>query len=571
MMGPNRQAEVVCRLAMLTSLSVRDLAVIERIDLEFGCGLTVLTGETGAGKSILLDALGLVTGRRADVAMVRPGADRASVTATFQVSPESDIAGVLRERGIDCDDELIVRRQIRADGRSKAHVNDEAVGVALLAELGDHLVEVHGQHDQRGLLRPSAHRSLLDAFGDHAKACGNLRQSHADWRAERARLEVLEADEAGRNEAAEALARDLEELGGLDPGEDEEERLASLRTRLANSQKVAEALSTAAEAIEGENGADAGLARACGALRRVADVAGGIVDEALGALDRALVEAAEASSALMHAADELEDDAGRLEEVEERLFALKSSARRHRTTVAGLVEVRERLEQELANLGTLEDDLESARQTEARLGEAFRDHCGILAGLRREAARALDLQVVSELSPLHMKNAVFETRLVPLAAGKWGADGAEAVRFTVVTNPGMPPGPLDRIASGGELSRFMLALKVAAQKGNRVETLIFDEIDSGIGGAVSDAVGERLWRLGTSAQVLVVTHAPQVAARADHHIHLTKEGTGRSVATRAGVLVGAQRQEELARMLAGAEVTAEARAAAASLLKAGAG
>ena len=556
---------------MLTSLSVRDLAVIERIDLEFGSGLTVLTGETGAGKSILLDALGLVTGRRADVAMVRPGADRALVTATFQVSRECDIAGVLRERGIDCDDAIIVRRQIRADGRSTAHVNDEAVGVALLAELGDHLVEIHGQHDQRGLLRPSAHRALVDAFGGHAKSCGNVRRTHADWRVERARLEGLEADEAGRNEAAETLARDLGDLENLDPGEDEEERLASLRTRLANSQKVAEALSAAAEAIEGENGADAGLTRANGALRRVADVAGCIVDEALGALDRALVEFAEASSALRRAADELEDDAGRLEEVEERLFALKSVARRHRTTVAGLVVVRERLEQELANLGTLEDDLESARQTEARLGKVFRDHCGTLTCLRREAARALDLQVMAELSPLHMENAVFETRLVPLAAGEWGTDGAETVRFAVVTNPGMPPGPLDRIASGGELSRFMLALKVAAQKGNRVETLIFDEIDTGIGGAVSDAVGERLWRLGTNAQVLVVTHAPQVAARADHHIHLTKEGAGRSVATRAGVLAGVQRQEELARMLAGAEVTEEARAAAASLLKAGAG
>ena len=548
---------------MLTSLKVRNLAVIERIDLEFGSGLTVLTGETGAGKSILLDALGLVTGRRADVSMVRPPADRASVTATFLAPRESGIAGILEARGIDCGDELIVRRLIRADGRSQVHVNDEAAGVALLAELGDRLVEVHGQHDQRGLLRPSAHRALLDLFGGHAEACGDVRRSHAAWRASRSRLETLEADESGRREAGVALARDVEELARLDPDEDEEHDLADLRERLVFGQKVAEALSTAIGALEGESGADAALRQAAGALKPVAGIAGGIVDDALGALDRALVESAEASTGLARAAAELENDAGRLEEVEERLFALRHVARRHMTTVAGLGEVRERLERELSDLESLGEELESAREDEKSLRGAFEEHCRTLTGLRRSAAQALDRQVMAELAPLHMEDAVFETRLEP---AEWGAEGAETVRFAVVTGPGMPPGPLDRIASGGELSRFMLALKVAGKAGNTAPTLVFDEIDTGVGGAVSDAVGERLHRLAQSAQVLVVTHAPQVAAHADHHVHLRKEGSGDSTATRARHLAERERREELARMLAGAEVTEEARAAAGSLL-----
>ncbi len=553
---------------MLTSLSVRNLAVIERIDLEFPGGLTVLTGETGAGKSILLDALGLATGRRADATRVRPGTAKASVTAVFRVPPGSAPALLLRERGIDCDDEIVVRRQVGTDGRSRAHVNDEAVGIALLAELAEHLVEVHGQHDQRGLLRPVAHRLLLDSFGGHEQASGDVRKAHGAWRAAAARLEALEAEEAGRGEASESLARELAELEALDPAEDEEEELARLRTRLANGRKLAEALSAAAAALDGENGASDGLARAAAALGRVAAVSGGLVDEAESAVDRASVEVNEASSALVRAAGALEDDAGRLEEVEDRLYALRGAARRHMTTVAGLVEVRERLARRLADLGSLGDEVAAARQEVLESAQAFRAACGTLSGLRREAARDLDREVESGLAPLSLEEAAFRTCLEPLEGDEWGPSGAETVRFAVRTHPAMPFGPLERIASGGELSRFMLALKVAGQKGNRAGTLVFDEIDAGIGGAVSDAVGEHLRRLGRDAQVMVVTHAPQVAARADHHVHLTRESGGGSVATRADVLEGRGRREELARMLAGVDVTEEARAAADSLLKA---
>ena len=548
---------------MLTSLSVRNLAVIERIDLEFGDGLTVLTGETGAGKSILLDALGLVIGRRADISMIRPGADRASVTATFRIGPESAIVGMLEERGIECDEELVVRRQVRTDGRSLAHANDEVIGVALLREIGDHIVECHGQQDQRGLLRPATNRMLLDAFADNRDAVDGVGQVYAAWQQAKQKLECLEADQAGRQETMDTLASDLRDLEILDPGEDEEGVLTATRTRLANRRKVAEAMDIAATALAGERGVDDGLATASAALVRVRDVAGGLVDEALGAVDRALVETAEASSALARAATGLEDEADRLDEIEDRLFALKSAARRHRTTVAGLPEARESLARDLAAVEGLEEEVVVAREDEARLLDVFRSACDVLGKRRRKAAHALDAAVMAELAPLRMDHAVFATRLEPREIAAWGADGAETVQFTVVTTPGAAPGPLGRIASGGELSRFMLALRVAGQGDEPAGTLIFDEIDSGVGGAVSDAVGERLRRLGQRTQVLVVTHAPQVAAHADHHILLSRADTA---VAEARMLSGNDRREELARMLAGAHVTEESRAAAASLL-----
>lgn len=549
---------------MLTSLSVRNLAVIERIDLEFGDGLTVLTGETGAGKSILLDALGLVIGRRADISMIRPGAEKASVTATFRIGRESAIIGMLEERGIECDEELVVRRQVRVDGRSLAHANDEVIGVTLLREIGDHIVECHGQQDQRGLLRPATHRMLLDAFADNREAVDGVGQAFAAWQQAKQKLERLESDQAGRRETADTLAGDLRDLEILDPGEDEEDVLAATRTRLANSRKVAEAMDIAAAALAGERGVDDGLAAASAALVRVSEVAGGLVDDALGAVDRALVETAEASSALARAATGLEDEADRLDEIEERLFALKSAARRHRTTVAGLLEVRENLARDLAALEGLEAEVVAAREDEVRLLDVFRGACDVLGQRRRKAAHSLDAAVTAELAPLRMDHAVFATRLETREAAGWGADGAETVQFTVVTTPGAAPGPLGRIASGGELSRFMLALRVAGQGDEPAGTLIFDEIDSGVGGAVSDAIGERLRRLGQRTQVLVVTHAPQVAAHADHHILLSKDDTA---VAQARTLSGSDRREELARMLAGAHITEESRAAAASLLK----
>ena len=554
---------------MLVSLGIRNLAVLEEIDLAFGEGLTVLTGETGAGKSVLLDALGLATGRRADIAMVRPGAERASVTARFEVAGDHAAAAFLEARGIDCDGEIIVRRQVRADGRSHAFVNDEPVSVAALADLGERLAEVCGQQDQRGLLRVGTHRALLDAFGGHGDLCERVRGSHRAWRAARRTLENLADEETALAERRRALERDVAELAALDPRDGEEESLAGLRATLANSHRIAEALALADDAIDGEDGAEVRLGRAATALRRVADSAGESLGEALDALDRALAEIAEASGGLAAAARDLETDGGRLEETEERLFALRAAARRYGTSVDELGGVRERLEGELAAIDDRERGLKQAAAAERDAREAFDAACEALTGRRARAGRRLDEAVSAELAPLRMSGARFETALEALAPDSRTADGAETVLFRVSTVADSPPGPLNRIASGGELSRLMLALRVAGRAGGTVPTLVFDEIDAGIGGAVASAVGARLRRLGEGAQVLAVTHAPQIAAQADHHVRLAGSG-GKRRATSAVALDGTERREELARMLSGAEITEEARAAASSLLDAGA-
>ncbi len=548
------------------SLGIRDLAVIEQVDLDFGAGLTVLTGETGAGKSILLDALGLATGKRAESGLVRLGAERVSVSAVFSTASDKAVAAILEEHGLESGEELVVRRQVQVDGRSRAFVNDEPVGVTLLAALGEHLVEVHGQ---RGLIRPETHRQLLDAFGGHGTECKATAQTFAELRHTREALEAMTADAARLKERQEALTRDVEELDALEPKAGEDEELVALRSRLANAQKIVEALTAANNAMEDDDGIDARLRRAASELARICEVAAGSLDETVAALDRALVEIAEVQKGIERTGRNLNADAGRLDEVEERLFALRATARRHKTTVDNLPRVHEALAQQLAGLSDHEGSTARLQQAVTDAESAFDKACQALSKARKKAAAALDKAVAAELGPLRMGKAVFSTTLKPLNAEDWSAEGAERVQFEVVTNLGSPPGPLNKIASGGELSRFMLALKVAAQKDGAVRTLVFDEIDAGIGGAVADAVGERLQGLGRDAQVLVVTHAPQVAARANRHIRLVKTGNERSVATSAAELDRNERREELARMLAGAEITDAARGAAESLLKTG--
>ena len=555
---------------MLVRLDVRDLAVIDAVSLELGPGLTALTGETGAGKSILLDALGLATGQRADSALVRTSAERATVAAVFEVPPGHEALALLEEAGIACSGEILVRRQVGADGRSRAFVNDEPVGVALLAQLGASLVEVHGQHDQRDLMRPEAHRTILDAFGDHHGLRGAVAAAHAAWREAHARLAAMQADADALAEREGLLRGQVEELDALEPVPGEEEELAALRSRLGNAQKIAAALAAAGEALEESDGPERRLRHASAELARVREVAGGALDEALAAIDRALLEVNEAQEGIARVGRDLDADAGRLEATEERLFALRAAARRHNTTVAELPGVRERLAGELAALEDREGSLARLAGEAQAARMAFDAACDRLSAARRKAATRLDKAVAGELAPLRMDKARFETTLQLLDADDRGREGAERVLFQVATNPGAPAGPLNRIASGGELSRFMLALKVVAAGPGGSRTLVFDEIDSGIGGAVSDAVGERLRRLGENAQVLVVTHAPQVAARASSHIRIVKTRGRRSAATDAVPLDADARREELARMLAGATITDEARAAAASLLKAGA-
>jgi len=554
---------------MLVSLQVRDLVVIDRVDLEFGPGLTALTGETGAGKSILLDALGLALGARSDAALVRPKAERAAVTASFDLASDHPAMALLEGQGFAPAPHLILRRVVQADGRSRAFVNDEAASVGFLSELGQLLVEVHGQHDQRGLLAVESHRRLRDEFGGLRKTADDVAAAWRAWRDARQTLDEARADEARIKDEEEALRLDVAELQDLAPEPGEESELAAQRSRLVNAQRIVEALNAALDALQGENGLDDRFRSAAGELSRVREMAAGMLDPAVAALDRAVAEANEAIAGIEQAGRDLDADQGRLEEIEARLFGLRAAARRHRVQVDELPDILIRLKRRLALIDDRDGVLAGLAADEAKSGDAFAKACGKLTAGRQKAARSLDRKVAGELKPLKMGKALFQTELEPLARERWNQAGAERVAFLVATNPGAAPGPLQRIASGGELSRFMLALKVALAERRPAATMVFDEVDAGIGGAVADAVGERLQALGRQGQVLVVTHAPQVAARADAHVRIAKLTTAASATVDAVALDTDARREEVARMLAGAKVTEEARAAADSLLKAG--
>jgi DNA repair protein RecN (Recombination protein N) len=551
---------------MLLGLTIRDVVLIDRLSLAFRRGLCVLTGETGAGKSILLDALGLALGRRADASLVRPGAEQASVAAEFAIPPDHPAAAILREAGIAADlgGAIVLRRLVTADGRSRAFVNDEPASVGLLRELGDSLVEIQGQGGQRGLLDPTTHRTLLDAFA--AVDSGALA---AVWRDSRTAHRL--AEDAARRFAEARTEEDLlrhhkAELDAVAPEGDEEERLAARRALLQNAERIGEAVGEAIAEIDGENGAQRALSRALRRLERARDRAQGLLDGALAAAERAAAETGEALAALAQAARLLELDPHALEQVEERLFALRALARKHNVAVADLPRVHAALIDQIEAIETGEGDVAALEQEAAVARGRFIVAAQAVSQARECAAARLDAAIAAELKPLRLDKAQFRTVLTPLAEAEWSEHGCERVHFEVATNPGAPFGPLAKIASGGELSRFMLALKLVLSGTSSVPTLIFDEVDSGIGGAVAAAVGERLQRLGTKLQVLVVTHSPQVAARGAHHWRVAKRQAQRVTVTSVEELDDDTRQEEIARMLSGSTVTAEARAAAASLI-----
>ncbi|HEX9810448.1 MAG TPA: DNA repair protein RecN [Alphaproteobacteria bacterium] len=555
---------------MLTRLSIRDVVLIERIDLAFHGSLSVLTGETGAGKSILLDALGLALGGRGDSGLVRAGAAQARVAAEFDLPDDHPARALMAERGLEAETPLLLRRTLGREGRSRAFVNDQPVSVGLLAELGALLVEVHGQHESRGLLNPATHRALLDAFGGHTDLLARVRAAHGALRA-------AEAEERRAREALEAARRDQEflrhaaaELAGFAPEAGEEARLADERRFLAAGAKLAEALAAAGAALVEEADVEGALSRALRALERRREDAAGRFDAAIAALGRAHAEAAEAVAAIAAAGAALEADPGRLDRVEERLFALRALARKHDVAPDALPALAEEMR---TRLTAIDDSGEALGRLSARTAEAraaFAAAARALGGARAEAARALDAAVARELPPLKLDKAVFRTRLVPLPEDARGAEGAERVAFEIAANPGTEPGPLQRVASGGELARVMLALRVVLAGDGVVPTLVFDEVDSGISGATAAAVGERLARLGSEVQVLVVTHSPQVAARGVQHWRVEKTTRRAGAATSVAELAPAERREEIARMLAGARVTDEARAAADRLLGGGA-
>ncbi len=555
---------------MLRSLAIRDVVLIHRLQLEFTAGLCALTGETGAGKSILLDSLGLALGNRADSGLVRPGADQARVTASFDVAPGHPVRGVLDEHDVDIDDDqLVMRRVLSKDGRSRAYVNDQPVSVTLLRRLADHLVEIQGQFEQRGLLNQANHRSLLDAYAGLQDRARQVAQQYEGWRQALETYQTAQAElEQARTDEA-YLRHEVDELDQLQPEAGEEQQLAEQRNRLMNAEKLVDAFNAAEAELTGSEsgrGAEDSLAGARRALERIADQAGQDIQAVLEALDRAMSETEDALARLRSLSSEIELDSSRQQEIEERYFALKDLARKHGCAVDELPDVHHRLQERLnaidsggQHLQDLADQAEQARQS-------FYADAKALAEARSDAAGRLDVAINAELPPLKLEKATFKTRLQPLDEADWGPSGIERVSFEVATNPGANPGPLNKIASGGELSRFLLALKVVLAQVSPERALVFDEVDSGIGGAAAAAVGDRLARLSEGRQLLVVTHSPQVAARADHHFRVAKASDGEATVTDVSQLSQDQRREEIARMLSGTHVTDEARAAAAKLM-----
>lgn len=551
---------------MLLNLSIRDVVLIDRLDLEISPGLSVLTGETGAGKSILLDALGLALGGRADAQLLRPGAKQASVSAEFAVDADHGVRALLEEQGLPTDGNVILRRQLGADGRSRAFVNDEPVGVALLRRIGESLVEIEGQFEQQRLLDSANHRTMLDAFGTLGDEAARVRDGFRHWRAAAtARAEAVAALARARRDE-EYLRHAVAELKDIDPKPGEEAELAETRRLLSNREKLLEAAHAAFDELTGERGADGRIMAAQRRLDRIADKAGELTAPVTAALDRAAAELADAADRLRRLVNDPELAPHRLAQIEERLFALRDLARKHGVPVDALAEHGAKLAAQLAALDDQSGRLARLAQEETAARHAYVTAADALSTARAKAARRLDTAINSELPPLKLDKARFATRLEPLPDGDWGEHGRERVVFEITTNPGMPPGPLSKIASGGELSRFLLALKVVLAEADPVPTLVFDEVDSGVGGATAAAVGERLARLGRKLQVLVVTHSPQVAARTEQHWRVEKATAGKSAVTRLVVLDSEGRREEIARMLSGASITDEARAAADRLM-----
>ena len=552
---------------MLTRLSIRDIVLIDRLDIDFAAGLSVLTGETGAGKSILLDAFALALGARGDANLVRAGVEQGQVTAAFDVPADHPARALLVANELPAEDQLIMRRVQLADGRTRAFVNDQPVGVQVLRSLGGALVEIHGQHDERARVDAATHRDLLDAYGGLEGQAADV----ADlWRARRQTEAAVdehrrEVERAERE--AEFLRHAVADLGKLTPEAGEETALAERRTVMMQGEKVAADLRDALDAVAGSASPIPALAAAVRRLERRQGQAPALIAPAVKAFDVALAALDEARTDLERALAAADHDPAELERIVERLFALRAAGRKYNVPVDDLAALGARYAGDLdlidAGAARLVQLIEAAREADARFAAA----AAMLAQARRKVATRLDKAVNAELVPLRLERARFSVNIETVEPGPAGIDRIE---FWVQTNPGTRPGPLMKIASGGELARFLLALKVVLAGRGSAPTLVFDEIDTGVGGAVADAIGLRLARLGERVQALAVTHAPQVAARAQHHYLITKDALdkGKRVATRVSELPSERRREEIARMLAGAEITAEARAAAERLMRA---
>jgi len=554
---------------MLTALSIRDIVLIEKLDLTLERGLTVLTGETGAGKSILLDALGLALGARGDSNLVRNGAEKGVVTAAFSLPKAHAAFGLLEAQDIEADGELVIRRIQNADGPSRASVNDQPISLNLLRQIAGTLTEIHGQHDDRALVNSANHRRLLDAFGGLEAEAEKVRDLWETLSAAETKLAEHRALLARSEAERDYLTHAADELRKLDPQPEEETLLADKRQLMMNAEQFASALSDAEDALNGDGAVEVRLNAALRKLERRKDQAQGRLDRICEALDRVLQEMGEAHRASAEALRSFAFDPRELEQSEERLFALRAAARKYKCTVDALASVREKMEGDLQAIADGGAELARLEAAFKAHGDAFDEAAAKLSDKRKKIARKLDDAVVKELAPLKLAKARFETR-VEADRGRGGSHGFDKVEFLVAANPGTPLSPLMKVASGGELARFMLALKVILAAKGSAPTLVFDEIDTGVGGAVADAIGVRLARLAKGLQVLAVTHSPQVAAQAVQHMLISKmEEVGKKrMVTRVQELGAASRREEIARMLSGAKVTEEARAQADQLLRA---
>ncbi len=556
---------------MLTHLAIHNIVLIDAAEVAFDAGLCVLTGETGAGKSILLDALGLALGARSESGLVRHGETQASVMAEFEIGSNAAAQTLLAELGIDPAGLLIIRRSVNADGKTRCFINDTPVSVAALKKLGETLVEVHGQHDQRGLLDPSTHRAQLDEYGKLDAYAGKVAAAHRHWKEASNRLQALEDAVSKARQEEDYLRHMAGELAAMDPQPGEEEVLSNARAEMMQAEKLFAAIDEALSELNRDKGVATQLRAAQRILLRSPVHTSGKFSSAVDTLERAAMEADEAQIELEQLARDAVYDPRLLESMEERLFALKAMARKYDVTVEGLPNLRQEVESRLKALDTQVQGLSQARKDRADTKARYEAEALQLTQARSKTARKLEKAIMQELEPLKMEGTRLRIQLEILPESAWSAAGRETVAFEVATNAGrktdVPFSALHKIASGGELSRLMLALKVALSEVSSTPTLIFDEIDTGTGGAVADAIGQRLAELGKTAQVLVVTHMPQVAAKGNQHLRVVKRERNGSVTTRIEVLSSQERREEVARMLAGASITTEARMAAERLLE----
>ena len=552
---------------MLQSLSIRNVVLIDKLDLDFKSGLSVLTGETGAGKSILLDSLGLVLGNRAETSLIRQGEDKLSVTATFEVKDKNNpLFALCEEYELEVDDEITIKRSLNKDGKGKIFFNDQPISAKLLKELGKYLVEVHGQFDNQGLLNPANHRDVLDAYAGYKNLLAEVKEKFANYKkAKAARLEA-ENNVAKAKSDEDALRHWVDELEKLNPEKGEEESLSKKRLEMMNAEKIIESLSYAYGALTQGADVQSAIRQAQSAMDKANSLVEGKYDDIVNMLEQALIDVNEAVNELEEASQNVSLNQNELENIESRLFALRGLARKHQTTIDDLPDVLADFKQKLATIELGEEGINELRRAEEQAKTDYIKSATELSSRRKAAALQLDNQVMAELPPLKMEKARFVTIVEKLDESAWNESGFDSVYFTVATNPNSPQGPINKIASGGELARFMLALKVNLAQSSSVSTMIFDEVDAGVGGATAQAVGERLARLAHDVQVLVVTHSPQVASRGNHHFKVEKNTVDNVTTTKVRELNDIERHEEIARMLAGEKITDEARAAARVLI-----